>query len=147
MRTSVGILLSELVNSTQRLTRIAVSETGDSTSPATWRTLNALQAESPLRLGELASRTRVTQPTMTGLVASLAKSGWVERVPDPSDARALLIDITASGTAAINEWRAKAGAAMEPYFDELSDDELETLERAVDILVTRTAMAEPSSLR
>lgn len=147
MRTSVGILLSELVNSTQRLTRIAVSETGDSTSPATWRTLTALQAESPLRLGELASRTRVTQPTMTGLVASLAKSGWIERVPDPSDARAQLIEITVSGTIAVNEWRAKAGAAMEPYFDELSDDELETLERAVDILVTRTALAEPSSRR
>jgi len=147
VRTSVGILLSELVNSTQRLTRIANSHTGDSTSPATWRTLTALQSESPLRLGELAARTRVTQPTMTGLVASLVKTGLVERVADPSDARAMLIDITPFGSNAVDEWRAKAGAAMEPYFDELTDDELNTLERAVDILVTRTARAEPASRR
>lgn len=147
MRTPVGILLNELVNSTQRLARIAHRHIGDSSSPATWRTLTALQSESPLRLGELASRTRVTQPTMTGLVASLVKAGLVERVADPSDARALLIDITPSGTTAVEDWRTKAGAAMEPYFDELSDEELSTLERAVDILVTRTARAEPASRR
>jgi DNA-binding MarR family transcriptional regulator len=140
-------LLSELVSSTQRLSRIVVSETGDFASPAVWRTLTALQAESPLRLGELAARTRVTQPTMSGLVSSLVKSGWVERVSDPSDARALLIEITPAGTTAVDSWRAKAGAAMEPYFDELTDDELDTLERAVDILVARTALAQPATRR
>lgn len=147
MRTSVGTLLSELVSSTQRLSRIAVREAGDTTSPATWRTLDALQAASPQRLGALASQTRVTQPTMTGLVASLAERGWVERVADPSDARAQLIEITAAGIAAIEEWRDRAAAAMEPYFDELEDGEYEALERAVDLLAKRTAQAEPSSRR
>ena len=143
MRTSVGTLLSELVSSTQRLSRIAVREAGTTTSAATWRTLDALQTVSPQRLGELASLTRVTQPTITGLVGSLAERGWVKRVTDPSDARAQLIDITPEGVTAIEEWRDRAAAAMEPYFDELADDEYEALERAVDLLAKRTALAEP----
>ncbi|CAN5266266.1 hypothetical protein BH11ACT2_BH11ACT2_09300 [soil metagenome] len=129
------------MSSTQRLSRIAVREAGDTTSAATWRTLDALQAGSPQRLGELASLTRVSQPTMTGLVASLAERGWVERVTDPSDARAQLIDITPAGVVAIEEWRDRAAAAMEPYFDELDDEDYEALERAVGILSKRTAQA------
>jgi DNA-binding MarR family transcriptional regulator len=142
VRTSVGTLLSELVSSTQRLSRIAVREAGDTTSAATWRTLDALQTASPQRLGELASLTRVSQPTITGLVGTLTERGWVERVTDPSDARAQLIEITPSGLAAIEEWRDRAAAAMEPYFDELDDAEYDVLQRAVDLLSKRTARAE-----
>jgi len=110
-------------------------------STANRRTLDALHAASPKRLGELAALTRVTQPTMTGLVSGLVKAGLVERVVDPSDARAQLVDITELGVEAIEQWRSRAAAAMEPYFDELADDEYETLERAVDILARRTARA------
>lgn len=139
---SIEILLSELVDSTHRLARIATIETGDTTSAATWRTLGALEGSGPVRIGELAAASRVTQPTMTGLVASLVKAGWVQRVPDPQDARAGLVAITDAGLDAVESWRMKAGAAMAPYFADLSDEEAAALATVVSLLNRRTASAD-----
>lgn len=139
MNASIEILLSELVDTTARLSRIAALETGDTTSPATWRTLGALEGSGPVRIGELAAATHVTQPTMTGLVTSLVASGWVQRVADPTDARAGLVAITEAGLDAVEDWRMRAGTAMAPYLAELSDDERDALGTVVDLLRRGTA--------
>jgi DNA-binding MarR family transcriptional regulator len=49
---------------------------------------------------ELAESARVTKQTAGFLVDQLERAGYVERVPDPSDARARLVRITARGRAA-----------------------------------------------
>jgi DNA-binding MarR family transcriptional regulator len=138
VHTSIGSLLIELVESTHTLSRIATVD-GENTSPATWRTLEVLQESSPKRLGELASLARVGQPTMTAIIGSLVKSGLAVRVADPSDARAQLIDITPAGGDAIDGLRARAASALEPYFADLSDDDLDVLNRAVAIVDRVTA--------
>lgn len=60
-------------------------------------TLDTLCTEGPLRLSTLAARERVSQPGMTALVNRLAAAGHAERIADPSDGRAALVRITASG--------------------------------------------------
>lgn len=73
------------------------------------------------RLTELAEQAQVTKQTAGFLVDQLAKAGWVERVPDPSDKRARLVRISAKGRKAIPvadaavaaveaEWEAHLGA-------------------------------------
>ncbi len=46
-------------------------------------------------MGELARRARLSKQTMTQMVQRLERDGLVERRPDPSDARASLVFLTA----------------------------------------------------
>jgi DNA-binding MarR family transcriptional regulator len=51
--------------------------------------------EDGLRMGELARRARLSKQTMTALVRRLERDGLVQRRPDPDDARASRIYLTA----------------------------------------------------
>ncbi|HJX44841.1 MAG TPA: MarR family transcriptional regulator [Geodermatophilus sp.] len=53
------------------------------------------------RLTDLAARALVTKQTAGHLVDQLERAGYVERVPDPRDARARLVRIAARGHAAV----------------------------------------------
>jgi DNA-binding MarR family transcriptional regulator len=139
-------LLGELVQVNGRLVRVAARRLAHTQagveSPAVWRTLGVLLAEGPMRLGELAAHSRVAQPTMTKLVATLADRGHVRRQPDPSDARALMIAITDEGRTAYDARSAAGAAALAPYFTDLAPEDLAALRRTVELLRTRTALSE-----
>lgn len=73
------------------------------------------------RLTELAEAAQVTKQTAGFLVDQLEKAGYVERVPDPSDARARLVRMAPRGRAVValareveaevrTEWEAHLGA-------------------------------------
>jgi DNA-binding MarR family transcriptional regulator len=73
------------------------------------------------RLTELAEQARVTKQTAGFLVDQLERAGYVERRPDPSDARARLVCIAPRGAKAVEvaagvvaqveaEWTAHLGA-------------------------------------
>ena len=46
-------------------------------------------------MGELARRARLSKQTMTTMIPRLERDGLLERRPDPSDARARLVFLTA----------------------------------------------------
>ncbi|MCJ1695691.1 MarR family transcriptional regulator [Rathayibacter caricis] len=106
-------------------------------SGAVWSTLAELRTSSLLRLGELAERVRVTQPTMTGLIARLDEAGWIRRVHDESDGRAWLIEATDAGLTALGEHRLRLDSALAPLFDDLDDDDRRVLERAAALVEER----------
>ncbi|MDL9935741.1 MarR family transcriptional regulator [Gordonia sp. ABSL1-1] len=131
--TDLSTLLSDLVIAGQRLTRLAVSETGERTSPLTFLTLSALTDHGPMRTGDLAAHGRVTQPAMTRLLATLADQGWVRRVAD-ADARASRFEVTEEGIAMQKQWHRRLGDALEPRFQALSDEDIQALARAVAVV-------------
>ncbi|MFF5082871.1 MarR family winged helix-turn-helix transcriptional regulator [Actinoplanes sp. NPDC000266] len=49
------------------------------------------------RLADLAEAAQVSKQTVGSIVDQLERSGYVRRVPDPSDARARLVVLTAKG--------------------------------------------------
>src|SRR5687767_6159284 len=53
----------------------------------------------PIRMTELAAHERVRTPTTTVAIRRLEKLGLVKRSRDPSDLRAVLVDITPRGLA------------------------------------------------
>ena len=57
--------------------------------------------EGPLTIGALAERLGVSQQATSKSVADLERRGYVARRPDPDDARARLVVLTARGEAAI----------------------------------------------
>jgi DNA-binding MarR family transcriptional regulator len=52
-----------------------------------------------LRMTSLSSHLMVTGANVTGLTDQLVAEGWVERVDDPSDRRALIVRMTPAGKA------------------------------------------------
>lgn len=135
-------VLGDLVSVNHRLTRVAARAAGSGESPAIWRTLSALSTNGPIRLGELAELSRVSQPTATKLVNGLVARGWAERRPDERDARAIRIGITAEGSAALVQWRSQLATALLPLFVDLSESETDTIARAVEILRARVDLQE-----
>ncbi|SFR70082.1 transcriptional regulator, MarR family [Agromyces sp. CF514] len=134
-------VLGDLVSVNNRLTRLAASVSGNAESPAIWRTIVVLRDLGPMRLGELARVSRVSQPTMTKLVHTLDERGWIRRIADVDDARAWLISADPKGLAALAAWRDEITAALEPTFDDLTDDELQTLADSVEIVRSRLERA------
>jgi DNA-binding MarR family transcriptional regulator len=131
-------LLESLLVSSSRLIRLAAQATGNSTPSAVWRTLSILDGEGAMRVGELATTSRISQPGMTRLLGGMVDDALVSRVADAEDSRAWLIDITPAGRDALARWRRQLSETLEPWFRSLGDDEWRTLESAVAILATRT---------
>lgn len=88
----------------------------------------------PRRITELAAEERVTQPAITLLVNRLAERGWVERIPDARDGRAVLVSLTAAGEEVFERLRAEYRALLHEEMVSLEDGEVETLAAAVAIL-------------
>lgn len=77
----------------------AIAEAGyDDVTLAQFKLLQRINADGT-RLGELAEATQVTKQTAGYLVDQLESGGYVERRPDPTDARARLIRQTGKAQA------------------------------------------------
>jgi DNA-binding MarR family transcriptional regulator len=70
-------------------------------APTEYGVLYALStAPGPLRITELCEDVLLSQPGMSRLIARLEGKGLIERVEDPSDARASRVRMTAAGVRA-----------------------------------------------
>ncbi len=78
----------------------ALAEAGFEITLAQGRLLARI-APGGTRVSDLAEQARVTKQTATFLVDQLEKAGYVERVPDPADARARLVRIAERGQAGV----------------------------------------------
>ena len=136
-------VLSLLVSST-RLIRIAAQAAGSTTPSAQWRTLGILESDGAMRVGALATASRVTQPGMTRLLTTMSDDGLVSRIADADDSRAWLIDITQHGRDELGTWRQVISETLEPRFHSLDDEQWAALELAAQILASRTATEVPA---
>jgi DNA-binding MarR family transcriptional regulator len=94
----------------------------------------SILTEGPRRITELTELEGVAQPTMTLLVKRLEERGWVQREGLPDDGRVVMISLTDAGGAAQQRFRARFLAAMRTDLQELSDQQLEALSVATEIL-------------
>ena len=77
-----------------------------------------------LRASELAQRIGVSRQAVAQVIATLERGGYVERVPDPGDARARLICLTAQGRAALRVMRSSAVALEQDWAARLGEERL-----------------------
>lgn len=96
--------------------------------------LSTLDRTGPRRITELAASEGVTQPSVTSLVASLVRAGYVERRGDPSDKRVVMVAITEAGSAYLRTRRAATAQVFADAVDKLSPDEAATLATALPVL-------------
>jgi DNA-binding MarR family transcriptional regulator len=93
--------------------------------------LLTLLDQGPMRMTELAAHERVRTPTTTVAIRRLEKLGLVKRDRDPSDLRAVLVDITPQGLEQHQEALASRRAHLASLMTKLSTEELDALAKAL----------------
>jgi DNA-binding MarR family transcriptional regulator len=109
--------------------------------------LVTLLDQGPIRMTDLAAHERVRTPTTTVAIRRLEKIGLVKRSRDPSDLRAVLVDITPRGRAVHGESLANRHAALAAMLSQLPESDLDTLMKALaplERLASGEAAPDPS---
>jgi DNA-binding MarR family transcriptional regulator len=114
----------------QRLARWAVRIAPKQMSMTALGTLSTLSS-GPLRVSTLAEREGTTQPGMTALVNRLAAAGYVQRIADPTDGRATLVQLTAKGELTLADRRATRTAALRDHIQALTPEHRQALAAAL----------------
>lgn len=83
----------------------------------------------PRTPAELADAAGVTRATMTGLIDTLERDGFVKREPDPDDRRMMSVRLTAKGDRFLNDFLPGYFKAIAGLMTPLSESERKTLVR------------------
>jgi DNA-binding MarR family transcriptional regulator len=95
-RENLGYLLAKASQRWNELLQEGFAEDGYPEVRASYGSvLIPLLEEDGLRMGEIASRARLSKQTMTTMVRLCEREGLVERRPDPDDGRATRVHLTA----------------------------------------------------
>lgn len=89
------------------------------------RTIHA--SDGPIRMSALADALGIVRRSATSVVDELEARGYVARVDDPADRRAVGVVLTDAGRAAIAEVRGRRLSAAGQVLRPLDDDELQRL--------------------
>jgi DNA-binding MarR family transcriptional regulator len=100
--------------------------------------LDTLACSGPKRLTELTRTEQMSQPGLTQLVTRLERDGLVERRPDPTDGRAVLVHITDRGRKIGQVRREDRGRHLTPLIAQLTPAERQAIAAALPAL-TRLA--------
>jgi DNA-binding MarR family transcriptional regulator len=91
-------------------------------------------APEGLRLTALARSGRITKQSMGALVEHLERAGYVERVPDPDDARAVRVSLTARGQKFGRGIRAFVRGVEAEWAERIGPRRFEELKAALELL-------------
>jgi DNA-binding MarR family transcriptional regulator len=89
--------------------------------------LGLLRDHGPLSPSALGDKLIVTRATVTGVVDSLERRGYVERTPNPEDRRSLLIRLAPSGEKVLAEVRRIVHDHERDWMRGFDDEELSAL--------------------
>jgi DNA-binding MarR family transcriptional regulator len=90
----------EIIPLVMRTVAAELRAAGELPAPAHFGLLSVL-CERPRMLTDLASLQGVSLPTMSNSVSSMAEHGWVRRTAPGADRRVIMIEVTATGRAAL----------------------------------------------
>jgi DNA-binding MarR family transcriptional regulator len=117
-----------------RMARRLRQEADAGLSPSLGSALATVERHGPLTPSRLAELERVQRPTATRMIARLEAAELVERTVDPADGRSRLIAVTRLGAQRMRRTRTRKTAYLARRMAKLPPEELETLERAAEIL-------------
>lgn len=126
-------LRTAIVRTARRLRQEAASETTGLT-PTSVAALATIERHGPLTPSEIAEIERVKRPTITRTLGCLEREGLIDRTPDPADGRSALVGINGAGRERLRRLRGRKNAYLAKRMRDLSAEEVETLERAAEIL-------------
>lgn len=129
---SIGELIDVMGAFTQMNIRLPAVQQHSFT---TLSVLHTLVHHGPKRLSELTASEQVTQPAITQIVTRLERDGMVERRPDPSDGRAVLVHMTEQGAAVVRSRQADRMVRMTELADQLTLADRTAIQAALPALI------------
>src|SRR4051812_46924032 len=123
------------------LRRLRTEDDALGVSPPRLSALSVVVFAGPIGIGALAAAEGVAAPTMTRLVDGLERDGYVRRLPDPADARGVLVATTAAGRRVLTRGRQQRVRTLAVGLAAMSEDELAAIRRGAE-LIERVSRAE-----
>jgi DNA-binding MarR family transcriptional regulator len=117
-----------------RTARRLRQEASEGLTPTSAAALATVERHGPLTPSELAEIERIRRPSATRSLRGLEDAGLVRRTPDPTDGRSSLVHLTAAGREHLRRLRGRKNAYLAKRMRALPEADLETLERAAEIL-------------
>jgi DNA-binding MarR family transcriptional regulator len=91
------------------------------------KTLDLLEREAALTVGEIAARTGLAPASVSGLIDRLERKGFVRRVRDRADGRRVIVEIDREHVASFGALFATFVAGLEALYAGYSDEQLEVI--------------------
>jgi DNA-binding MarR family transcriptional regulator len=126
-------LRTAIVRTARRLRQEAAAETTGLT-PTSIAALATIERHGPMTPSEIAAIERVKRPTITRTLGCLEREGLIDRSADPEDGRSALVSVNGAGRERLRRLRGRKNAYLARRMRDLSAEEVETLERAAEIL-------------
>src|SRR4051794_12401757 len=130
---SAAHLRFAIVRTARRLRQEAAAESTGLT-PTSVAALATIERHGPLTPSEVAEIERVKRPSITRTLGCLEREGLIERAAAPADGRSSLVSVNAAGRERLRRLRSRKNAYLARRMRDLSAEEIETLERAAEIL-------------
>jgi DNA-binding MarR family transcriptional regulator len=96
--------------------------------------LRTLERHGSMSPSELAAHEKVQPPSVTKILARLEELGYVTRVPHAGDRRQVVVTISPSGVALLDDDRRRRDAWIAQRLRALDPDELAALKAAIPVL-------------
>jgi DNA-binding MarR family transcriptional regulator len=96
--------------------------------------LGAVVRQGQQRLADLVDREGMNPTMLSRVVGALERSGWVERLADPEDRRAVVVRATPEGTAYHQRLQRERSALLADYLRGQDDAALERIVAALPLL-------------
>ena len=116
------------------LRRVRKQDVASGEGPARLSALSVLVFGGAKTLGELAAAEQVKPPTMSRIIAGLARSKLVEITADPRDGRRMSIRPTAEGIKLLHEGRQRRIEYLAAHLSGLTPQELTQVAEFTEIL-------------
>jgi DNA-binding MarR family transcriptional regulator len=110
---SLGILLRR--SSRAHLYVRLTAGLGDALDEATYPVISALDRYGPRSAAQLAEDIGLDRSVVSRHASRLAAAGLIERLPDPSDRRAVLLTLTGAGRRAVDQMRQRLAGVLDEY--------------------------------
>ncbi len=111
--------------------------------------LNALAviegAGGPIPTGEISARMHITTGTMTSVLDTLERNGYIKRIADPNDRRRVLVDITPDAQGVLDKMLPEVQHVVAGAMANIDSDALRTLLDAL-AAVSAAIAAVPDTL-
>ncbi|MFC0212197.1 MarR family winged helix-turn-helix transcriptional regulator [Paenibacillus chartarius] len=102
-------------------------------------TLYYISTREQCRLSELAEKLEVKPSAVTVMIDRLEKAGFVTRVDDPADRRAILVKITDPGKEVMDRAIEVRNHIVGSYLSRLKPEEAELITTLLEKMVTKTS--------
>lgn len=103
-------------------------------TPSQASVLSTLDRHGRLSMSQVAGHEGVSKPSATGIIGRLVDKGLVLRSTDPDDKRSFLVEITPGGRELMEQRRRERTAYLARRVGELSQQDRDVLERALQLL-------------